>query len=151
MKNKLLVSALCIAVLFVWIVGAQASGIVTFRVNVTPGMTISSPGTLEFESVAPDQTLERDLNITVWSNVDWQLTARSVDYDQGGLQGVIEAADSYGSWHDLGSEEWVLRRDELPTGASGLTFDIPFRFTGSYSDAPDTYEFQIQLTVVSAL
>jgi hypothetical protein len=151
LKKKLLAGLFCLAVLLVWVGGIQASGLVTFRVEVISGMTISSPSELVFSSVVPGIPAEKDLEIIVWSNVEWELKGKAVDDGLGGLEGLIEAQDSHGTWYDLAADEWILRRAESPTGEDGLTLDIPFRFTASYSDAPANYQFEIELTVVPAI
>ncbi|MGI6625446.1 MAG: hypothetical protein ACOX57_08520 [Limnochordia bacterium] len=116
LKKKLLAGLFCLAVLLVWVGGIQASGLVTFRVEVISGMTISSPSELVFSSVVPGIPAEKDLEIIVWSNVEWELKGKAVDDGLGGLEGLIEAQDSHGTWYDLGANEWLLRRAEPPTG-----------------------------------
>jgi hypothetical protein len=150
LKKKLLAGLFCLAMLLVWVGGIQASGLVTFRVEVISGMTISSPSELVFSSVVPGIPAEKDLEITVWSNVEWELKVRCADYEQGGLKGVIEVEDS-DTWYNIFSQARTIRLGQAPTGKDGLTLDIPFRFTASYSDAPANYQFEIELTVVPAI
>ncbi|MGI6646887.1 MAG: hypothetical protein ACOX5D_09555 [Limnochordia bacterium] len=42
-------------------------------------------------------------------------------------------------------------RKQPETGAAGVLVQVPLRFTGGFSDAPDTYTFQIEFTLVPVL
>ena len=151
-KCRFVLGILSIAALLFWSAGAWASGVITFQVEVLPGLTLSSPDNLVFEPVAPGQTKQKDLEITVWSNVSWELSVQGVELDGAGdVFGELEVEGVQGSWYEvIGSRNW-LRLDQSPTGPSGADLEIPFRFTGSYEDSPGTYLFQIEFTVVPKL
>lgn len=129
-----------------------STGVVTFQIEVTAGFTISSPDHLIFEPVAPGQTTYRELIITVWSNVDWELMVATIGEDMpGGLRGQIEFNRSDGVWAPLGKLAYPVRSNQPLTGPTGSEVTIPFRFTGSFEDTPGNYSFQVELTVVPAL
>ena len=65
--------------------------------------------------------------------------------------GKLEVLDSEGLWHQLGSGDRVLMRKQPETGAAGVLVQEPLRFTGGFSDAPDTYTFQFEVTLVPVL
>ncbi len=150
-RHKFLVGIMCLAALLAFGKGIQASNMVTFQVEVLPGLRISNPDTLTFLPVAPGQTDIQELNITVWSNMNWELSVKAVGYGvEGGLRGVVQLNDS-GSWRDLSSEGTVIQLGRPPTGPDGTMLQIPFRLTGSYEDAPGNYSFQVEFTVVPSL
>lgn len=150
-RNHFFVGVLCVTVLLALTTIAQASGTVTFQIEVLPGLSVSSPDLLVFDPVAPGQSDHQDLNITVWSNVTWELSVQAVGYDvEGGLQGSLEV-NSLGGWVELTTERSMLHFGQSPTGPDGTSMDIPFRFIGSYEDVPGTYSFQVEFTVVAAL
>ena len=150
-RHKFLVGIMCLAALLAFGKGIQASNMVTFQVEVLPGLRISNPDTLTFLPVAPGQTDIQELNITVWSNMNWELSVKAVGYGvEGGLRGVVQLNDS-GSWRDLSSEGTVIQLGRPPTGPDGTILRIPFRLTGSYEDAPGNYSFQVEFTVVPSL
>jgi len=146
-----LTAVLLVAVLCSLAAGVEASGTVTFYVQVVPGLKISSPDQLTFEPVAPGQSDVQELSLTVWSNVRWQLLVEANGYGaEGGLSGTMEVGDS-GIWHKLSAEGTAIYFGQAPTGPDGVVFQTPFRFTGSYDDEPGDYDFQVKFTVVPAL
>ena len=150
-RHKFLVGIMCLAALLAFGKGIQASNMVTFQVEVLPGLRISNPDTLTFLPVAPGQTDIQELNITVWSNMNWELSVKAVGYGvEGGLQGGVEMG-GLGGWHDLSIEAAIIHAEQPPTGPDGATLRIPFRLTGSYEDAPGNYSFQVEFTVVPSL
>jgi hypothetical protein len=150
-RNHFFVGVLCVTVLLALTTIAQASGTVTFQIEVLPGLSVSSPDLLVFDPVAPGQSDHQDLNITVWSNVTWELSVQAVGYDvEGGLQGIMEVG-SLGGWGEISQDPIMVRAGQPPTGPNGTSMDIPFRFIGSYEDVPGTYSFQVEFTVVAAL
>jgi hypothetical protein len=150
-RYGLLVGSLCIIVLLVGGMVVQASNVVTFQVEVLPGLRIANPGTLTFSSVAPGQTVLEDLNLTVWSNVNWELLVKAVGLGtEEGFRGGVELND-FGYWRSLSDESMLIHLGQKPTGAEGLSVQVPFRLTGSYEDAPGNYSFQVEFTVVPSL
>ena len=150
-RHKFLVGIMCLAALLAFGKGIQASNMVTFQVEVLPGLRISNPDTLTFLPVAPGQTDIQELNITVWSNMNWELSVKAVGYGvEGGLRGGMEMGSS-GAWYELSEESTVIQLGQPPTGPDGATLRIPFRLTGSYEDAPGNYSFQVEFTVVPSL
>ena len=145
-----LTAVLLVAVLCSLAAGVEASGTVTFYVQVVPGLKISSPDQLTFEPVAPGQSDVQELSLTVWSNVRWQVLVEANGYGaEGGLSGILEVGQS-GSWREISAGS-VIHSDQPPTGPDGVVFQTPFRFTGSYDDEPGDYDFQVKFTVVPAL
>ncbi|NMB01379.1 MAG: hypothetical protein GX971_07685 [Firmicutes bacterium] len=130
---------------------AQASGVITFQIEVLPGLTISSPDQLSFGGVAPGQTVEKELELTVWSNVKWKMLVKSIDHMSGWLRGTIDVQDFGGTWHELSTQMRPLLVDQDVTGPGGTDVQIPFRFTGSYDDTPGNYSFEVEFTVVPSL
>jgi hypothetical protein len=150
-RHKVLAAVLLATVMLGIALGVEASGTVTFFVKIEPGLKISSPDTLTFAPVAPGQTDVQDLNITVWSNVRWQLLVEAIGYGgEDGLHGMLEISD-LGSWRELSRDGTVIQLGRPATGPDGLSVPIPFRFTPSFADEPDDYSFQVKLTVVPAL
>jgi len=150
-RYGLLVGSLCIIVLLVGGMVVQASNVVTFQVEVLPGLRIANPGTLTFSSVAPGQTVLEDLNLTVWSNVNWELLVKAVGLGtEEGFRGGVELG-SAGSWYELTEEITQVSVSRPPTGDEGISVRVPFRLTGSYEDAPGNYSFQVEFTVVPSL
>ncbi|MDI9485588.1 MAG: hypothetical protein QM372_09020 [Bacillota bacterium] len=150
-RHKVLAAVLLATVMLGIALGVEASGTVTFFVKIEPGLKISSPDTLTFAPVAPGQTDVQDLNITVWSNVRWQLLVEAIGYGgEGGLRSTLEIGD-LGNWHELSAEGDAVYVGQPPTGSEGITMGVPFRFTPSFADEPDDYSFQVKLTVVPAL
>lgn len=142
---------LCFSALFALTPGVQATGSVTFQVEVLEGFSISSPATLTFAPVGPGQSDVQDVELTVWSNVAWDLSVKAVGYDpEEGLPGTVEVGAS-GDWYLLSSETSVIQMSRLPTGAGGAMVSTPFRLQGSYNDAPGSYSFQVQFTVSAAI
>lgn len=150
-RNFLFVIALCLAAMLALTPGVEATGSVIFYVEVLHGFRIASPGTLTFAPVAPDQTNLQELEITVWSNVEWDLSVKAVGYNpEEGLRGTVEVGAS-GAWQVLSSESSFIQLGQPPTGASGAALLTPFRFKGSYDDAPGPYSFQVEFTVAPAI
>lgn len=150
MRSKLAFGALTLCVFLFSATFVQASGVVTFQIEVLPGVSISSPDNLVFDPVAPGQRVEQDVGVTVWSNVEWELAAQVIDYGAGDLQGLIEVLDPQGLWRELSTTARTLMVNRPVTGAEGLEVQIPFRVTGSY-DLPGSYSFQVEFTVVPSL
>ena len=149
-RSRFALTFLCLILLVTWGAVAQASGVITFQVEVLPGLSISSPDNLSFGPLAPGQTTYKELGITVWANVPWELWVQAIDYDlEGGLQGIVEVEASRGNWLDLFTETRIFRSDE--TGPDGMEVQVPFRITGSYADVPGSYSFQAEFTVVPSL
>jgi len=114
----------------------QAQGVITVQVEILPGFSISAQQTVVLEAVMPGERVEETLEIQVWSNVAWDLR---VGYHGGtAAPGKLEVQDGRGVWHQL-------------AGAAGVLVQVPLRFTGGFSDAPDTYTFQIEFTLVPVL
>ncbi len=150
-RGFMLVVVLCTATLLALTPGVQATGLVTFQVEVMHGFRVSSPGTLVFAPVAPEQSNIQELELTVWSNVEWDLSVKAIGYDpEGGLQGTVEVGNS-GAWHVLSTESNLIQVGQSPTGVAGATLLVPFRIKGSYDDAPGAYSFQVEFTVAPAI
>ncbi len=127
-----------------------AEGLVTFQIEVIPGFTVSCPDTLTFAPIGPGQTTYQDLTVTIWSNVDWELSVRIVG-ENGGLKGEAEFAKGDDVWIPLDNVGRSIFLNQPSTGPGGSEVIIPFRFTGSYQDTPGDYFFQVEFTVVPAL
>jgi hypothetical protein len=150
-RHFLFMGFLCLAVLFALGTAVQAANVVTFQVEVLPGLRLSNPDMLIFVPVAPGQTDIQELNLTVWSNINWELLVKAVGYGvEGGLRGGMEMSNS-GAWYELSEESTVIQLGQPPTGPDGATLRIPFRLTGSYEDAPGNYSFRVEFTVVPSL
>lgn len=131
---------------------ADASGVITFQIEILPGLAISSPDLLNFGALAPGEQSEQALTLTVWSNVPWELSVRTVTYPgSDDLGGRLEVQDGGGRWWDFLGTQRVLYTDQPPTGPDGAQIQVPFRYIGSYGDEPGGYELQVQFTVVPAL
>lgn len=131
---------------------AGAAGMVNFQIEVIPGFTVEGPEKLVFEAAAPGGIVQRDLMLTVWSNVTWELLVKA--YSQGtgdALQGQLECCSAWGSWDSPNSEGRSICKSEMPTGEAGYEVGIPFRFVGSYDDLPGDYTVGIEITVVPML
>ncbi|HOB39654.1 MAG: hypothetical protein WAO27_08605 [Limnochordia bacterium] len=127
----------------------QAQGVITVQVEILPGFSISAQQTVVLEAVMPGERVEETLEIQVWSNVAWDLR---VGYHGGtAAPGKLEVRDDRGVWHQLDAGTKVLMREQPETGAAGVLVQVPLRFTGGFSDAPDTYTFQIEFTLVPVL
>ena len=129
--------------------GVEASGTVTFFVKIEPGRK-SQPRYADLRAGGPGQTDVQDLNITVWSNVRWQLLVEAIGYGGEMGYGMLEISD-LGSWRELSRGCTVSLARTPATGPDGLSVPIHFRFTPSFADEPDDYSFQVKLTVVPAL
>ena len=51
-------------------------------------------------------------------------------------------------WHQLDAGTKVQMREQPETGSARVLVQVPLRFTGGFSDAPDTYTFQIEFPLV---
>lgn len=130
----------------------ESGGVITFQVEVIPGVTIESPDNLVFEPVAPGQSTEQNLSLTVWANFLWELSVRSLREDAGeNFFGDVEVQDENGVWYDLFARRRIIRSEQSSTGALGKEISVPFRFKGSFDDEPGTYSFEVEFTVVPAL
>lgn len=151
MKRRLIRVALAFSIVFtsgglVW-----ASGSIVFHVEVASGVTISTPEELSFGRVAPGQAVQEDLEVEVWSNVEWQMGVQVTDPMLGGLRGRVEVQDHQGTWKDVTTQTRTILMNQPATGTEGIVAKIPFRFTGSFEDTPGTYSFEVEFTVVPAL
>lgn len=137
-------------------VASGGSGKVTMFVEVAPGFAISLQDSLTFPQAAPGRSVEAELDVTVWSNVDWQLratatTVRSEDGTPHDFEGGIEVLDFESAWRNLLIGERIIRYAQQPTPSEGETISVPFRFQPGFGDGPGTYTIQVQFTVVPAL
>lgn len=131
---------------------ADASGVITFQIEILPGLAISSPDLLNFGALAPGEQSEQALTLTVWSNVPWELSVRPLNaLDSDGLLGTLEVQDESGRWRELSEFQVIVSTNQPPTGPDGAQIQVPFRYIGSYGDEPGGYELQVQFTVVPAL
>lgn len=147
-KIWLFKATLCFFVVFMLGIATQAGDVITFQIHVLPGMTLSSPDSLVFDPAAPGQTIRKDLNITVWSNVRWELTAQAISPEnEGALGGRVEVEDVQGDWLSIFARQRKIRSYQLPTGSMGSLVNVPFRFIGSYQDSPGDYFFEVEFTV----
>ena len=124
-------------------VASGGSGKVTMFVEVAPGFAISVQDSLTFPQAAPGRSVEAELDVTVWSNVDWQLraTATTVRSEDGtpmtskaALRFWIESA-----WRNLLIGERIIVMSQQPTPSEGETISVPFRFQPGFGDGPGTY------------
>lgn len=126
-----------------------ASGIITFQVEVVPGLTISSPELLDFSTVAPGQSSQRNLELIIWSNTGWELLVQARGDDvETRLNGAMEVQDDQGKWSELLTRVSTLYDAQPSTGPDGIKLNIPFRFTSSYGDDPGVYSFEVKFTLV---
>lgn len=132
------------------------SGKVTVFVEVAPGFAISVQDSLTFPQAAPGTSVEAELDVTVWSNVEWQLlaTSTSVHSKDGNphvLKGTVDIIDAFGLWEPLTNKVRTIRMEEPPTSQDGRDLTVPIRFQPGFGDAPGTYTIEVQFTVVPAL
>ncbi len=137
-------------------VASGGSGKVTMFVEVAPGFAISLQDSLTFPQAAPGRSVEAELDVTVWSNVDWELMAASIavhseDGTSHVLDGAVEILDATGLWMPLTEFGRLVRMGESPTSQEGQAFSVPIRFQPGFGDGPGTYTIQVQFTVVPAL
>lgn len=149
-KNMQSVTVLLLLLLFLGCGAAKAAGVITFHVEVLPGLSISSPELLEFEPVAPGQASLQEVGLTVWANVPWGLSVKA-KHENVGLSGGLYYRDFYQIWVPLDERLHPIITQQDATGDAGLDVTIPFRYTGSYLDEPGTYAFEVEFTVVPAL
>lgn len=132
-----------------------ADGSVVFYVDVAPGFAIALQDSLTFPQAVPGQTVEAQLDVTVWSNIEWDLYAAvpavHLDGQPVGLEGKLEVCNAFGSWRVLDHAGLTILTGQSPTTAAGLTFTVPVRFTAGFGDAPGTYAIQVEFTVVPKL
>ena len=148
-KRSLVFAVLMVAFLMVG-TSVEASGRVTFEIEITSGCSLLSPGDLTFPPVGPGQTVQQDLEITVFSNTNWSLEMEVRDLGEGdALLGAIQFQDS-GFWRNLSIGRNVIG-EQLPTGQDGLVVRVPFRLQGGYEHNPGSYSFEVEFTVVPAL
>ena len=136
---------------------ADASGHVTFRIEVVSGFAVSVPDTLVFAPAAPGETVYQDLPITVWSNVGWELRVSSpggaLDGEgspssvSSGLQVCVEG----NVWRDLFGLERMVATNQPPTGSEGMQVNVPFRFVSDFSNEPGVYTIDVEFTVVPVI
>lgn len=148
-KNKGIFSFLGLVLLLIGTTAAQAAGIITVQVEILPGFSISAPSSFSMGPLMPDQSAEKELELTVWSNVPWELTASLYGFAQ--VPGILEVRDGRGVWLEMGPGARRITWDQPETGPEGTQLKIPFRFSSGYADAPGTYTFQLEFTVVPAL
>lgn len=151
MKKRMYMGVFLLLLLTVAVHGlGETAGVITFQIKVLPGLSISTPELLVFEPVAPGQTTSQELNLTVWSNVNWRLMVTG-EQDTSGLEGDILFQDWLGSWIPLVYLDTIVIDLQQPTGPEGTQVTIPFRFEGSYQDLPGTYSLDVKFTVVPTL
>ena len=136
--------------------GIASAGSVTFFVEVAPGFAISLDDTLTFPQASPGDTVEAELDVTIWSNVGWELmvsatAAQSGDGSPRSLEGGLEVLGANGVWRPLDHIQRTVRTNEPPTSATGESFSVPFRFQAGFGDPPGTYTIQVEFTVVPEL
>ena len=97
-----------------------------------PHPSVRSPGGLQcFHSdnildlgpVVPEQTLNSEASVTVWSNVPWALYARVQSPAE--IPCMIEIMDMKGNWVNLTSTSRVIMSGQESTGADGQDFVFP--------------------------
>ncbi|NLM41895.1 MAG: hypothetical protein GX199_06250 [Firmicutes bacterium] len=149
-RNRAVLTYLTLVLMLLAASTAQAAAVITMQVEILAGFSIAcEEDNLAFGTLSPEQTVQKELELTVWSNVPWDLY---VDYTgTGDLPGLLEVQDERGVWLSLGDNSRMVLFDQPETGRDGSALTIPVRFTSSYSDAPGTYEFQIEFTVVPSL
>ncbi|HHT42237.1 MAG TPA: hypothetical protein GX014_02385 [Firmicutes bacterium] len=126
---------------------AWAEGILTLRFEVQEGFSVSIPDNiLDLGPVVPEQTLNSEASVTVWSNVPWALYARVQSPAE--IPCMIEIMDMKGNWVNLTSTSRVIMSGQESTGADGQDFVFPMRLKSSYGETPGTYSIQLQFTVV---
>ena len=150
-RQYLLVMALLVAALFSLNVAVEASGVVTFEVEIVSGYRLESPSALIFPKVGPGQVSQQDLEIIVYSNTEWNLEMRVESYgDNQFLSDAIQFRDS-GMWRALPHEKSTICAEQPATGQDGTVVNIPFRFQGGYEHDPGTYSILVEFTVVPTL
>ena len=149
-RNRAVLTYLTLVLMLLAASTAQAAAVITMQVEILAGFSIAcEEDNLAFGTLSPEQTVQKELELTVWSNVPWDLYAAFSG--TGELPGVLEVQDHRGVWLDVGRSSKVVLWGQPETGRDGSALTIPVRFTSSYSDAPGTYEFQIEFTVVPSL
>lgn len=117
--------------------------------EVVPGLTISSPELLDFSTIAPGQSSQRNLELIIWSNIGWKLLVQARGDDvETRLNGAMEVQDEQGKWSELLTRVSTLYDAQPSTGPDGIKLDIPFRITSSYGDDPGVYSFEVKFTLV---
>ncbi len=150
-RQYLLVMALLVAALFSLNVAVEASGVVTFEVEIVSGYRLDSPNFLTFAPVGPGQVSQQDLEIIVYSNTEWSLEMRAENLGEGGaLSEGIQWRD-LGIWKKLSMETNTICMEQPATGQDGTVVNIPFRFQGGYEHDPGTYSILVEFTVVPTL
>lgn len=150
-RQYLLVMALLVAALFSLNVAVEASGVVTFEVEIVSGYRLDSPNFLTFAPVGPGQVAQQDLEIVVYSNTEWSLEMKARNLgDADALADAIQFRDS-GMWRALPHEKSTICAEQPATGQDGTVVNIPFRFQGGYEHDPGTYSILVEFTVVPTL
>ena len=149
-KRSLVFAVLMVAFLMVG-TSVEASGRVTFEIEITSGCSLLSPGDLTFPPVGPGQTVQQDLEITVFSNTNWSLEMEVRDLGEG--DALLDAVQLRydGKWQNLPTEKTSISEEQPPTGQNGLVVRVPFRLQGGYEHNPGSYSFEVEFTVVPAL
>ncbi|HHT74322.1 MAG TPA: hypothetical protein GX008_11490, partial [Firmicutes bacterium] len=126
---------------------AGADGSVTLFVDVKPGLALQVQESLTFPEAGPGQGVEAELDVTVWSNVGWELfvaaSAVRLDDMPVTLEGLLEVQTASGYWRFLDEIGRGVLTDQPPTTGDGVTVAVPFRFTPGYGDAPGRYAIQV--------
>lgn len=134
---------------------AGADGSVTLFVDVKPGLALQVQDSLTFPEAGPGQGVEAELDVTVWSNVEWQLRVAAfavhLDGVPSDLEGSLEVRSGANFWYVLDGATKALLTEQPPTTGDGVTVAVPFRFTPGYGDAPGRYAIQVEFTVVSEI
>jgi len=137
------------------VLAAPEEGAVTLVVEVKAGSAISVQDTLSFPEAGPGQPVEAALEVTVWSNVDWQLgvaaTAAQRDTVPAVLDGELSVKAISGQWYAIDEVPIPVIDTVSKTTKDGATFAIPFRFTPGFGDEPGTYYITVEFTVVPAI
>ena len=110
-------------------VASGDSGRVTMFVEVAPGFAISVQDSLTFPQAAPGRSVEAELDVTVWSNVDWELMAASIavhseDGTSHVLDGAVEILDATGL--DAYGVRAFGSDGRTPTSQEGQAFSVPY-------------------------
>lgn len=147
------------AFLFVWLAGAVSVSAesMTLRFEVQSGFMVEVPDELVFPALAPGDSTEQSVEVTVWSNTEWDLAVGGGDLalfdgtETVSVETHFEVRDFVGNYQVLSGSNHDIAQAQEPTDADGTTITVDFRLEGAFGDPPGEYTTDVIFTVVPQL
>ncbi len=129
----------------------------TLRFEVQSGFMLDVPEELVFPPLAPGDSVEDSVEVTVWSNTEWDLAVGGADLalfngsETVSVETEFAVLDFMDNYQPLSGSNHDLAVAQEPTDAAGTTITVDFRLEGAFGDPPGEYTTDVVFTVVPQL